>query len=355
MRIKELYDAIEMAHVKLSMKGQGGIMANHYSLPRPVYIESLLKHRALPSHFGETFDGIMRKEYGTEDAKATIRFSEFGRSQPDVALLMERSLIQFQTINSLLDDATDWIKSSFPSFRHQGNLEAFGKNFKEFFEKNGETEYGWHRIVLALKTFFDEKLLPTYPRFPQLKQRCESLSSLLDADSPPSTDQERSELAKTLLKQMDDLQWYFDNFCYGSESVVESEEHPLSAIPAESNEHSRNQEVVAHAENKIRYAFDGRLKVSPDGAVYVDDDLTDAVPCVGQTLYAILSKEVGYVSYHDIARAIYGEEATEPKTGRKGAIRRYVSTLRSLLSRYFPDCRIESERGKGWTFAEHVK
>jgi hypothetical protein len=104
------------------------------------------------------------------------------------------------------------------------------------------------------------------------------------------------------------------------------------------------------------FSIDGKLMALPDGAVYVRDEKADDVePCAGQTLYALLSKKVGYVTYLDIARAIYGEHTKAPATGRKAAIRKYVSTLKTILQRYFPACDIKNERGKGWIFVEQKK
>lgn len=348
--IKELYNAVESAVTELVLRGMKGIAGNRYSLSRPTYIESLVKNPTLPGNFGESFDNIMSEKYGLEEATTKARFTELGKLRPEMAVAMERASLQHHDLFTLLEDSKEWIENHYTSFKHQGNLEAFERNFREFFEKGERGKPHWHRIVTALKTFFAEELLPAYPKSPQLTERCSAISSKLDADKPPSAGTDREKL----LKQMDDLQWYFDNFCYGSESIAEAKGIPTDGSSEPSVEQSKKPEN--RTVDGALYAFDRKLMVLPDGSVYKNTRiLEDVEPCIGQTLYALLGKQYGYVTYLDFARAIYGEKTTNPATGRQAAIRKYLSILQKLLKRYFPSCRIMSERGKGWTFQEQVK
>ena len=353
MNIKEFYNKVSFAHLDLMRSGMRGIIgASRHSFSRSPYVESLLKHPVLPKYFGESFDEIMDPTYCIEDAKANIRFTELGRSQPEIALLSERAHLQRSAITALLDDAKEWIEAAFLSFKHQGNLEAFGRGFKEYFEKDGQYDHSWHRIVTAMKTFLEEELLPKYPQSQKLKKYCDSIASMLDADRSPTSKTEQEKITK----QWDELQWYFDNFCYGSEPIVIVE---VEGIPVEKQPQQPVGLPKMHVQDSPAgavFACDGQLMALPYGSVYKNENrIEDVEPCVGQTLYALLKKKIGYVSYLDIARCIYGEKTLEPAKGRKGAIRRYVSTLKRLLKSYFPDCKVENERGKGWTFKEQVR
>ncbi|MDD5055020.1 MAG: hypothetical protein PHZ00_02000 [Candidatus Peribacteraceae bacterium] len=346
MNIRELHDEIEIAKVGLVLNGMRGISSNHYQLTRPVFAEALIKDPALPKSFGKAFDEIMEKKYGTESVGA-------GSLTRDLDLtgtrdLIERANLQLHAIISLLDEIKKWIERTDESFRHSGNLDAFGENLDEFFEKGESFGSDWGRIVTAFKTFCAEKLLPAYTKSPQLKDYCMKVSAILDADQPPKSEQQK----KTLKKKMDDLQWYFDNYCLGTTKMPCAIAAPRKSQIAEKITPPKLKKGDA-PENAV-YAFDGRLMALDDGAVYVDGEkANDLEPAVGQTLYALLGKGVGYVSYIDIAKAIYGERVREPATGRRTAIRKYVSTLRTILLRYFSECDIENERGKGWTFVEH--
>lgn len=349
MRIRDLHNKLGLlgtTHFTLStMKGIVG--GDKQSLARPAFIEALLKHPYLPKNFGEAFDRIMSPDYGLEDAKAHALYDSRRVYSPEARLLAKRAQIQSQDIISLMDEAEKWIETKDSSYKHQGNLESFRKSFQEFFDKGDAYDYGWDRLATALKTLIEEELLPAYPKSEQLRQRCGVIVGMLDPEKAP-IESERSKL----IKELDDLQWYFDNFCVGMtviEDVGNGEDisEPLS-IPVLSAPQQAPEEAV--------FAMDGKLMALPDGAVYIKDKkASDIEPCVGQTLYALISKKAGYVTYLDIAKIIYGEHTKAPADGRKAAIRKYVSTLKAILKRYFPVCDIENERGKGWTFVEHAR
>lgn len=350
MRIRDLHEELGLlGTVQFSLLQSKGIMGNKHSLTRPTYVETLLKHPFFPENFGKSFDEIMSPDYCVEDAKANIRFTEFGRSNPETALLSERAQIQRQDICSLMEEAKEWIESEDISYRHQGNLEAFGKSFKDFFEKRDQSEHNWHRLVIALNAFFDEKLLPSYPKSPQLRVRCTAIVSILNADLAPEIDAD----CKKLMGEWDDLQWYFDNFCVGTTQVANVIED-LEA-PQKTQVMASTVSGIPESHQNAAYAFDGNLMALHDGAIYVNQEKLDCQPTVGQVLYALLKKKAGYVSYIDFAHALYGEKATTPSKGRQAAIRKYLSTLRSLLNSIFPECGIESTKGKGWIFNPQVK
>lgn len=354
MSIRDLHDQLGLLGTTkfLLSRMSGGVTNNKRSLTRPVYIETLLKHSFFPKHFGESFDEIMSPNYAIEDAKTNIRISEYNRTNPEAALLSVRADIQYHDILILMEEAKEWIETKDKSYKYQKSLEHFRKGFQEYFEKGDAYEYSWDRIVTALKTFFDEELLVGHRGPEQLRRRYNTIASMIDAEHPLINEH---DLQKKLMKEMDDLQWYFDNFCVGStliEGVLDSTAESLEPLP------SLAPSTLLPTETPIGavYVFDGKLMALPDGAVYLNSrKINDIEPCVGQTLYALLSKKVGYVSYLNIAHAIYGEHSKEPSQGRQAAIRKYVSRLRTILKRYYPASAVENERGKGWTFVENVK
>lgn len=234
MRIRDLHNKLGLlGTVQFTLLQMQALSAsNKHSLTRPAYIEALLKHAFFENNFGESFDEIMSPNYALEDAKANIRFTEYGRTNPEAALLRERAQMQSSDIISLMGQAEKWIESKDKSYTHQGNLIAFGKNFEEYFEKGESYGSGWDRIIIALQTFIDEQLLPEYPHSPQLKKYCADLLEGLYPDSPPSKGAEEKAKEKQIKKKMDDLQWYFDNYCVGITQIEDVAEEPMTlSIP----------------------------------------------------------------------------------------------------------------------------
>jgi len=328
------------------------IQCGRYSFTRPAHIESLLKHPYFPDNFGESFDEIMSADYGMKESRAKMRLSKYAESLPEATLLSARASIQQGAIILLMEDAKKWIESKDSSYKHRVNLKSFGEGFREYFKKGDEYEFSWDRMVTAINTFFDEELLPAYPESKQLQQRCEVVSNMLDPNIPV----ENQDVVKKFLKEFDDLQWYFDNWCVGVTEIDDIPENKEILTKPEVQTSEAPKMTARESVDSAVYACDGKLMALPDGSIYIDDrEIEDVDPCVGKTLYALIKKRHGYVSPWDIARCVYDEKVGNPAAGRKSAIRKYVSIARKLLKRYFPACRIDNKRGEGYSFHEQVK
>ena len=78
-----------------------------------------------------------------------------------------------------------------------------------------------------------------------------------------------------LMKELDDLQWYFDNFIVGStqiENIQDETGEPSEPMPIPTDS------VTVQSFDGSLFAFDGKLKVLSDGAVYIGNSKDHSCP-----------------------------------------------------------------------------